>query len=394
MSAPRVVLTNQYFPPDTSATSDLARRLVDALRDEGADVSVVAGRPSYRPSADVAVRGLRLAARDGRVLRVRSARFDRTSLVRRASNYLTYLALSTLPIARAPADAFVSMTDPPFMLLLVTPIALARRIPVVYWLQDFHPEFLLGIGRIRRSPLTALWSRYHRWCMRRAAAVVVLGRDMRQRVLDAGVRPERIHIVPNGSAFDWPDDEPPERLAHDELVVVHAGEIGMRGAWETLIGAARQLRGVARFVLLGDGVDAPRVRELAADLDNVEIHPPVPSAEVASWLNRADATLVMVRARSEGYSVPSKVYELLGAGAPIIVMARPDAEPALLVSEVGCGIVVDPDDPDAVATDIRELAGDADRRAAMGARAFAARDEFRRDDMIRRVARVVLGVRR
>lgn len=389
----RVLLLNQYYPPDTSATSDLARRLVQLLRAEGIEVTVCAGRPSYRPSASIAFRPWALFARRDGEIRVRSTRFSRESSAGRVANYLTFLLLSLGPLLFGRYDAVVSMTDPPLALLVATPVSLVRRRPIIYWLQDYHPEFLIGVGRLRRSCLVALWSRYHHWCMRRADAVVVIGRDMRDRALNAGVSARRIHLVYNGSAVDTTNSGGVTTDSRSAFRILHAGEIGLRGTWETLVDACRQVRADnIRVVLLGDGVEASRVRELSSDLDNLEIHPPVPASEVDHWLVQADALLVMVRAGSEGYSVPSKTYELLAAGRPIVVLAVESAEPALLVCERDCGVVVDPNDSAALASAFRSLQSDVRLRQRLGENGRLASQDFNRQQCLQPMVRIIRGV--
>ena len=388
----RVVLVNQYFPPDTSATSHLASGLRSALLEMGAEVTVVSGAPSYRPSETLSFRWWQLTRSSQGAIRVRSTRFSRDRMYGRIANYLSYLALMFPVVALQRADVYVVMTDPPLALLAVMPIARLRRIPVVYWLQDYHPEFLVGVGAVRRNLIVRLWSWLHHRCMARAREVVVLGRDMHARVANAGVDLSRIHIVPNGGAVGaLPRSRPSPRASGGDFVVLHAGEIGLRGAWNTVAEAARMGVGRFRFVLLGDGVEAPGLKAATADLPNVSIEPPVPQAEVANWLASADALLVMVREGTEGYSVPSKTYELLAAGRPLVVMAVPNAEPALLVNELGCGVVTPPSDAAALVETIEFLASNTTLRAEMSERAVEAAPLFDRRTSLSAVAKLVLS---
>ncbi|MBA2608982.1 MAG: glycosyltransferase family 4 protein [Actinobacteria bacterium] len=389
--SPRVLVWNQYFPPDTSATASLLAQLVDRFEVQGVGTHVVQGNPSYRPTRTFKWKPWELWRRgqDGTV--VHSAARSRARLIDRALNYLTYTALSFLVALRTRCDVILVMTDPPIAVVPAVLVGKLRRKRVVYWLQDYHPEFMVGIGRIRPWPLVRVWSWAHRWALRRCDLVIAIGRDMRDRLETAGVRSDHIEVVANGSSVDWSSEAASRTRVSgaDKLVVLHAGEIGMRGAWEALVAGARDAADVASLVLLGDGVDADWVRELTAGSDAVTIEPRLPWLEYTRRLLDADVLITMVRRGAEGYSVPSKTYELFGCARPIIVIADPSSEPARLVTELDCGFVVSPDDGHEFAAALRALAADPGLRERLGANALKAKDAFRRDDQLDRVVALV-----
>jgi colanic acid biosynthesis glycosyl transferase WcaI len=219
--------------------------------------------------------------------------------------------------------------------------------------------------------------------------VIAIGRDMAQRLNEAGVDPARIRVVPNGSSVDWDGQAPIPAFSSRRFSALHAGEIGMRGAWQAMVDGARGAADVATLVFLGDGVEASKVRSMAADTSNVEFEERLPLDQLPRRLADADVLLVTVGRGAEGYSVPSKTYELFGCGKPIVVIADQMTECARLVTELDCGIVVSPDDGQEFADALRLLAGDADRRARLGANALKARDRFRRSDCLDQVVDIL-----
>jgi glycosyltransferase involved in cell wall biosynthesis len=377
----RLLVWNQYFPPDTSATASLLSQFVEVARREDVVVTTLQGNPSYRPTESVEWKWWQLWRRTATGWMVRSATRGRDRLSDRARNYVSFAALSTLLGAWLRADVILVMTDPPIAVMGAVVVAKLRRKPVVYWLQDYHPEFMVGIGRLAPSRAVRVWSRVHRGAMRRCDRIIAIGRDMQARLVEAGVRPDRIAVIANGSAVDWSTEPAPpvSASANGRLVVLHAGEIGMRGAWEAVVGGAAGAADVAEVVLLGDGVDADRVRAMAAQVPSLRIEPKLPWDQYKARLLSADVLLTMVRRGAEGYSVPSKTYELFGCGKPIVVIADPATEPALLVNELDCGVVVSPDDGGAeFAAALRGLAAAPERRRRMGANALQAKDRYRR----------------
>ena len=96
-----------------------------------------------------------------------------------------------------------------------------------------------------------------------------------------------------------------------------------------------------------------------------------PANEIPYVLAAGDVHIVTVKRGLEGVIVPSKLYGILAAGKPVLAVAPPATDVARIVTAAGCGIAVDPDDPEAVAAAIRELAEQPERVAEMGRRALA-----------------------
>jgi glycosyltransferase involved in cell wall biosynthesis len=87
--------------------------------------------------------------------------------------------------------------------------------------------------------------------------------------------------------------------------------------------------------------------------------------------------------------VPSKLYSILAAGRPILAVAPTESDAARIVEESGCGIAVDPDDPAAVASAIRELRDDPARLAEMGRRAREIAYKYARVNELQKFAGII-----
>ncbi len=208
--ARRVLVWNQYAEPDTAATSLLLRELVSRFDAAAVYVHVIHGNPSYRPTESVSWRPWQLWRRKSDETIVRSTRFDRENMRGRIANYLSFVSLSTLFAMFTRCDAIVVMSDPPILVLAAVFVGKLRRKPVVYWLQDYHPDFLVGIGRLRNTRTVRLWSRLHVASMRRCALVIAIGRDMAARLEAAGVPLRAFALCRTGH----PSTGPLERHRH------------------------------------------------------------------------------------------------------------------------------------------------------------------------------------
>jgi len=201
----RVLLLNLYYPPDTSATAKMAQTVVNALAEKH-DVTVLCGRPSYDPAEH---RPWRLYQSENsgraRIIRAGSTDFPRLQMKKRLLNYLSYVFLAVPRALFLPCDVILAMTDPPFEGIVGAFIALLKRKPYVYNIRDLYPDMALGGSIVSPGLLARLWEKLHRWALRRATRVVVLGDDMRNRILAKGVDPARVVVFAMARSFPLKD---------------------------------------------------------------------------------------------------------------------------------------------------------------------------------------------
>jgi len=381
----------------------MAQTVVEALS-VAHEVTVVCGRPSYEPTERRAWRlwqterpGASSGAGGVKIIRVGSTDYSRSQMKRRVLNYLTYVALSVPRAAFVPCDVVVGMTDPPFEGIVAAFVALVKGKPFVYNIRDLYPDMAVGGSIIGSGLLARVWDVSHRWALRRAARVVVLGEDMRARIAAKGVKAERIAVVRDGAEICDAECEPAvdsevvRAIRGDfKLVLVHAGNLGFYGAWETLIEAARKLsdEGIG-LVFVGDGAQRRQIEGAASDCRNVRFLPFFPASKIASVLAAADAHIVTIKRGLEGVIVPSKMYGILAAGKPILAVAPRETDVAAIGERRGFAIWADPDDASQVAGTVREISRSAARLRRMGEAARAAASDYDRVNELRKFVGII-----
>jgi colanic acid biosynthesis glycosyl transferase WcaI len=370
-----ILLLNEYFPPDTSATAKCAAQVANALS-ANHRVTVVAGRPSYDPSERHPRYFLRREVRGNLVVeRVGSTAYPRFQMRRRVSNYLTYLSLAIPRALSIPSDVVLAMTDPPIEGIAGALVARLSGRPFVYNVRDMYPDMAVGGSIVRPGSFTARWEAMHRWALRRAARVIVLGEDMRDRIVAKGVDPARVVVSRDG--IEIPESVPsPDNAVAKEIrgtcrfTLVHAGNVGFYGAWQTLISDVRMLEneGVG-LVFIGEGAMRPQVEAMAAGCGAIRFLPFRPASEVPLVLSSGDMHVVTVKRGLEGVVVPSKLYPTLAAGRPVLGVAPEESDVVRIVRGTGCGIAADPDDPKGVADAIRGVLHNPEQLQSMARRA-------------------------
>ena len=392
-----ILVLNLYYPPDTSATAKMAAAFIGPLAARH-DVTVVCGRPSYDPTERRAWR-LWQTEQSGnvRIIRVGSTDYPRTQMARRVLNYLTYVALSVPRALLLPCDVVLAMTDPPFEGIVGAFVAMLKGKPYVYNIRDMYPDMALG-GAIVEPGLGRVWEKLHRWALRRATRVIVLGEDMRARIVAKGVDPQRVVIVRDGaeiacdeSADTQPDPAVVAAIRGDfRFVLLHAGNLGFYGAWDTLIGAASQLAGDGiGFVFVGDGAQRAQIEAAAARAANVRFLPFFPASKIPSVLAAPDVHIITIKRGLEGVVVPSKMYGILAAGQPIVAVAPKETDAASLSERRGFGISADPDKPEDLVAAVRALSIDPTRLAAMRTAARAAAADYDRVNESRKFIQIL-----
>ena len=391
----RILLFNEYYPPDTSATAKMAALVAEHLAKRH-EVIVVAARPSYDPTEYYPFAFLRRDVQNGvTVERVGSTAYPRHKMKRRVANYLSYLALAVPRAIVLKADVILAMTDPPVAGIAGAFVSRISGKPLVYNIRDMYPDMAVGGDIVRPSRWVERWEKMHRGALRRAVRVIVLGDDMRERILKKGIEPDRVAIVRDGTTFpaSMPDRCDPavqEVRCGFPFVAVHAGNLGFYGAWNTLIEAAKLLQNEnVGLVFVGDGANKASVERSAAELPNVKFLSFRPVEQVPHVMMAGDVHIVTVRRGLEGVVVPSKLYSILASGRPVLAVAASECDAARIVTREGCGVAADPDDPRAVAEAIRTLRSDPIRLEKMGIRAREVAKSYARVNELNRFTEVI-----
>ena len=273
----------------------------------------------------------------------------------RLANWITYAVSAGVEALRLERPDVVYASSP-HLLAGLTGWLLAKRwrVPLVLEIRDLWPRVLIDMGQLAEdSKVYRALSALERFLYRRAERIVVLAAGTERSLVADGVAPEKLRLIPNGAE---PSDFVPSapvadlrrRFGFTGTVALYAGAHGPANGLDLLIDAAAELRHERpqlRLVLVGGGVDKPRLAERidAEGLTNVELRDPVPKSAIPELLAAADIGLhVLADVALFRYGVsPNKLFDYLAAGLPVITNTR--GEVADLVEASGAGLAVAPD---------------------------------------------------
>lgn len=382
----RVLLVTHYFPPEVGAPQARLSETARAWAADGLDVTVLTGMPNH-PTGVVPAAYRRTPRRiehvDGyRVVRTWLYATPNEGVARKTLGHLSFMVSSVLLGARSagPADVVVVSSPTFFSLGSAWVLARLRRARLVVEVRDLWPAIFVQLGVIQNRRVIAALERLELAAYRAADAVVTVTEGFRENIVGRGIPAAKVHTIPNGVDITRfrPDRENQQALIPqarerlgarpDDLLVLYIGAHGISQGLVRVADAADRLarEGVpVHFAFVGEGADKQRLAAHVAELGltNVTLHPAVARDEVPGLLAAADICLVPLRdvPLFETF-IPSKMFELLAAGRPVIGSVRGEA--ARILTEAGA-VVVPPENPDLLAAAIRTLATSPRMRAEM-----------------------------
>lgn len=379
VTRPRIVVVSELYYPETTSTAKFLTSFAEGLAEEF-EVVVICGQPNYEH------RGQTAAAEEDRkgthIVRCRGTRFNKNNLLGRAINAFSI----TRSMAKAGhqwvrrGDAVLAVTNPPMMPPRFLKIAKEKGAKFVLLVHDVYPEALIASGITTSESQVAVRTRAgSELLMRGADSIIAIGRCMRELVLDRLTEGhEKVVVIPNyAETEDLKPDEEGENSVIRELglegkfVVQFAGNIGRTHGVEAMLEAAELLRdeGV-HFLVVGSGARRAWLEQQTAQrkVTNVTIHDFFPRERLNDALRAGDVQLISFVPGMFGVSVPSRMYNVLAAGVPLIASADPGTELCLLIEEEGLGWSTPAGDGAALAAAIREAKSDPGRLKEMGAR--------------------------
>jgi colanic acid biosynthesis glycosyl transferase WcaI len=377
----RILIVGINYSPEETGIAPYTAGLAEHLAGRGHCVVVVTGLPSY-PQWRVydgyrrmlwkreAVHGVDVRRRWHYVPRQQSA-------IRRGLYEGTFLLTGLSALALPRPDAVLGIVPSLSGGLLARLAASRFRVPYGLIFQDLMGEAAQQSGVPGGGRVARLVRAGERWAARGAAAIGVIAEGFRPYLESLGVDGGRIRRVRNWTHVDPPTVERTivrERLGlpQEAIVCLHSGNMGYKQGLENVIECARlatERDGRLLFVLIGDGNRRSHLEGLAGQykLPNVRFLPLQSRDFFPNALAAADLLLVNQRGTVGDMSLPGKLTAYFASGQPIVAAVARDSETAREVAASGAGVVVEPDDPEALLGAIDGLLGDPARCGRLGA---------------------------
>lgn len=390
-----ILFLTDNFPPEVNAP---ASRTYEHCREwvrHGHKVTVITCAPNFPAGKVFDGYRNRLRSRevmDGiEVIRVWSYITANTGVLKRILDYGSFAA-SAVPASLAVRKVDIIVATSPH---LFTPMAgylaaLLKGRPYIFELRDLWPESIRAVGAMKSGRILNFLEQLELFLYRHAAHIVSVTRAFKRNLEDRGIPGERISVVTNGADLSRFSPMPRDETLAAKLgltgktIVAYVGTHGMAHGLRTLLNAAERIRSrpegdAIKFVLLGDGAEKAALKAEAAArrLDNVLFLDSVPREEVVRYWSLVDISVIhLKRAPLFETVIPSKLFECMAMGIPILHGVA--GESAEIVEREGVGLVFEPEDDEALARLVSELASKPELRSEMGRKGIEAAKRYDR----------------
>ena len=296
------------------------------------------------------------------------------SFIHRIFSFMSFMVSSFFTGLFVKKVDLVWGTSPPiFQAVTAWLLARLKGVPFVLEVRDLWPSFAIAVGVLRNRAIIALSEWLERFLYRHADRIIVNSPGYIQHVRDRSGR--LVDLIPNGTDTGMFDPGNRNQALRDRLglgdkfVVLYAGAHGMSNDLGIVLLASHQLRDQANifFLFIGDGKEKPALQKQASDMGlmNILFLPPVPKAEISSYLAAADACIAILMPLEEYKTTyPNKVFDYMAAGRPVLLAI--DGVIREVVEGASAGIFVPPGNPTVLAHAVLVLAGDPEKSRSLG----------------------------
>jgi len=370
----RILFFADNYPPEVNAAATRVHERARLWVRDGHEVTVITSTPNF-PQGRI-YDGYRNRLRqveiiDGvRVVRVWSFVAANEGIALRILDFVTYMAASFFAAFFERRPDIATSTSPQFFCAVgAWAHAAVRRLPYVFELGDLWPASITAVGAMRPNLFLRLMERLELFLYRRADAVVALTADFKRDLTARGIAPGKIEVVRNGVDLSRYAPRPRDAALAaewgltDKFVVAYIGTHGVAHALDKVLEAARILQTRVpdvRFLFVGDGAARKGLVAQTAEMElkNVVFTGPRPKDEMPSWWSVADVALISLKKLDLFTGViPSKIFEAMGMGIPLL-FAGPRGEASDIIEQDNCGVLVPPEEPEALAEAVSRLATD------------------------------------
>ncbi|MEH2085827.1 glycosyltransferase family 4 protein [Nostoc sp.] len=367
----RILIYSYNYYPEPIGIAPLMTELAEGLVKRGHEVRVVTAMPNY-PERQIyqEYRGKWYVNEYKNGVQIQRSYVwirPQPNLLDRVLLDASFVVTSFVPALIGWRPDVILSTSP--SLPSCVPVALLgwlRACPVILNLQDILPEAAVHVGLLKNKLLIRLFTLLEKFAYSSASKISVIADGFVDNLRAKGVEAEKIVQIPNWVDVNFirplPKEDNPFRTAHNlngKFVVLYSGNIALTQGLESVVKAASVLRHIPEivFVIVGEAKGLQRLQQECLDCgaDNVLLLPFQPRKDLPQMLAAADVGLVVQKKNVVSFNMPSKIQVLLASGGALVASVPDNGTAARAIRQSGGGVIVPPEDPQALAMTILDL---------------------------------------
>ncbi|GAA0197977.1 glycosyltransferase family 4 protein [Kangiella japonica] len=356
-----ILFLTDNFPPEGNAP---ATRTYEHTREwvkQGHQVTIITCAPNF-PDGKVfngyKNKWISKEVLDGiNVWRVKTYITANEGFFKRTLDFLSFMISSFFfGLFTKKVDVVIGTSPQFFTVISAWALAKLKRAPFVFELRDIWPASITAVGAMQKSRVISVLEKVEMFLYRQADSIVSVTHSFKKELIHRGVDKRKIEVVLNGVDLTTykPVTHKDTRLAKayglkDKFVIGYIGTHGLAHALDKVVEAAELLidNDEIKFVFAGGGADKPRIERLVQEkgLKNIALISRQPKEKMPQLWSLCDISLVHLKNTPLFKTViPSKIFESMGMGLPLIISA-PEGEATKLVESKEAGVVIPPESP-------------------------------------------------
>lgn len=380
----RVLVVGTNYVPERTGMAPFATGLCEHLISKGHEAEVVTTFPYY-PEWRVwdGYRG-RLYQRESinsvRVRRVWHFVPSRaSSLFQRLAHDLSFtFSVFLAGLFARRFDVVCCICPPPTLALAVYLLTKVHRQPYVILLTDLASDAALATGIMREGPAVRLARAVEGFVYHSADSIICICQGFVEKLTARGVEPKNLlliplwgnteHVYPIAGATEF---RRANQYTRDQFLAMYTGNIGKKQDLMNVVRAAELSKNVADLVwlLVGEGEERSLIEEAIKlrGLTNIRLLPLQPTEGLAEMYSAADVLLLHQKAAVVDSVIPSKLLTYMAAGRPVLAAVSDKSETAQCVRRANCGLIIHPENPEALVEAALSLRRDSGLQSGLGA---------------------------
>lgn len=378
----RVLIYSYNYYPEPIGIAPLMTELAEGLVKRGHEVRVITGMPNY-PQRQIyeGYRGKLYTTEQRNGVTIQRSYVwikPKPNLIDRILLDSSFVLTSFFQALRGWRPDLILLTVPP--LPVCVPAALLSWLyncPIVLNVQDILPEAAVHVGLIQNKAMIRVLEALERFAYKTAHTISVIADGFVDNLVQKGVPASKITCIPNWVDVNFirplPKEDNAFRKANHlegKFIVSYSGNIALTQGLETVVEAAARLRHIPEiaFVIVGESKAIDQLKEhcKACGADNVVLLPFQPREKLPEMLAAADVGLIVQKRNVVSFNMPSKTQVLLASGRPVIASVPSTGSAAKAIEKSHGGVVVEPENPEALAAQILDLYQNPEKAELLG----------------------------
>ena len=345
MNKKKIWIVSELFYPEESTTAYILTEIAKTLSSEF-EVHAIAGTPVYEINNPIQ------ELNNVEIHRIKSKKIDKNNLVFRLQRALTLCFCMKKFIKKyvTQHDYILMVTNPVFNTLFLPKFLKKRKIDTTLLVNDIFPENALEAGILKSGCIYSFIKRLFDSSYSSVSRCIVLGKDMAEIIKNKTKSHVPVLVIEN-----WADTkriQPNEKTNYqNKIVIKFSGNIGRVQGLEDLFHIINQVTNKKLlFIFAGKGAVLNKLKQIKEELrlENIVFEDAYPKEKEYEVLNDCDISLISLGKSMYGLGVPSKAYNCMSVGKPLLFVGPRNSEIYSEISDNNLGWSFSPDDKELV----------------------------------------------